>query len=82
MTHLDTRIEHDALGDVAVPVEAPWGAQTQRALRHFDISTETLPRELILALARVKRACARTNAAMGTVPEPIATAIMLSLIHI
>lgn len=76
MTHLDTRIEHDALGDVAVPVEAPWGAQTQRALRHFDISTETLPRELILALARVKRACARTNAAMGTVPEPIATAIM------
>lgn len=76
MTHLDTRIEHDALGDVAVPVEAPWGAQTQRALRHFDISTETLPRELILALARVKRACARTNAAMGAVPEPIATAIM------
>ncbi|MFN3888642.1 MAG: class II fumarate hydratase [Aquabacterium sp.] len=75
MTHLDTRIEHDALGDVAVPVEAPWGAQTQRALRHFAISHETMPSELIQALARVKRACARTNAALGALPPEMAAAI-------
>ncbi|WP_298011017.1 class II fumarate hydratase [uncultured Aquabacterium sp.] len=75
MSTAPTRTEHDALGAVEVPTDVLWGAQTQRALHHFDISTETLPPELIRALAFVKQACARTNATLGELPAPIARAI-------
>jgi fumarate hydratase class II len=43
------RTEHDAFGDIDVPAERLWGAQTQRSLAHFAISTERMPEELILA---------------------------------
>jgi fumarate hydratase class II len=69
------RIECDALGEVAVPADRPWGAQTQRALGHFAISTERWPQEFIAALARVKRAAARAHRAGGTLPAPLACAI-------
>jgi fumarate hydratase class II len=69
------RLEHDSLGEVAVPRDAPWGAQTQRALEHFAISTERWPVESIVALARVKRACARAHRRLGTLPAPLADAI-------
>ena len=50
------RLERDSFGDIRVPAARLWGAQTQRSLQHFDISTECLPDELIHALVLVKRA--------------------------
>lgn len=72
MTH---RIEHDSFGDIEVPANALWGAQTQRSLGHFAISSETMPPELILALAQVKRAAALANRELGKLPADKADAI-------
>ena len=58
----DVRIEKDTFGPIEVPAARLWGAQTQRSLEHFRISGERMPRELIEALALVKRACATVNA--------------------
>ena len=71
-----TRSERDSLGAVEVPATRLWGAQTQRSLAHFDISTERMPPELILALVEVKAACARTNAALGLLAVDKAEAIV------
>lgn len=58
------RTEHDALGQVAVPAEAHWGAQTQRSLLHFPFGErEAMPAEIVRALAMVKLAAARVNRA-------------------
>ncbi len=70
-----TRIERDSLGEVAVPADRPWGAQTQRAIGHFRISGERWAPALIVALARVKRAAARTNRALGVLPAELCAAI-------
>ena len=72
------RIEHDTFGDIAVPADRLWGAQTQRSLHHFAISTERMPRELILALALVKRSAARVNRELGLLDEKKAEAIVLA----
>ena len=69
------RIEHDSLGEVRVPMDRLWGAQTQRSLENFRISGERMPAELIRALALIKRSCARVNAVLGTVPADKAQAI-------
>ncbi len=61
----NTRQERDTFGPIDVPADRLWGAQTQRSLLNFDISGERQPRELIHALARVKRASARVNHALG-----------------
>ncbi len=58
---MGTRIEKDSLGEVAVPDERYWGAQTERSRQNFPIGTETMPRELVAAFAVVKKAAARTN---------------------
>mgnify|MGYP001563435908 CR=1 FL=1 len=71
-----TRIERDTFGQIEVPAERLWGAQTQRALAHFRISGERMPRELILALALVKRACATVNAELGALDAAKAAAIV------
>ena len=71
-----TRIERDTFGDIAVPDEALWGAQTQRSLHHFAISTERMPRELLMALALVKRSAAVVNGGLGTLDEKKADAIV------
>ncbi len=60
-----TRTERDTFGPIAVPADRLWGAQTQRSLQNFDISGERQPREIIHALAQVKRASARVNQALG-----------------
>src|SRR5512145_543065 len=70
-----TRIEHDAFGDIEVPAEALWGAQTQRSLLHFHISTERMPEPLLMALARVKREAARVNGELGLLDAPRVVAI-------
>jgi len=62
------REEFDAMGSVQVDASRLWGAQTQRALTHFDISTERMPVPLIHALASVKRACSQVNGDLGLLP--------------
>lgn len=69
------RQEHDSMGDIAVDDAALWGAQTQRSLEHFAISTERMPVELIQALARTKRAAALVNSELGLLDNRIAQAI-------
>jgi fumarate hydratase, class II len=61
------RIEHDSMGEVRVPADALWRAQTQRAVENFPISGRPLPPALIHALARIKASAARTNAELGVV---------------
>ncbi len=62
---MSTRTEHDSFGPIEVPAARLWGAQTQRSLRHFAVSTETMPVALIHALVRVKRAAASVNRDLG-----------------
>ena len=71
-----TRLERDTFGDIAVPAGRLWGAQTQRSLENFRISGERMPRELILALAQVKRSCARVNKDLGRLEPAKADAIV------
>ncbi len=73
---MKTRIEKDSFGEIAVPAERLWGAQTQRSLHFFSISNERMPDELIMALASVKRACAAANRHLGLLPADKAAAIM------
>ena len=72
----EQRIEKDTFGDIAVAADRLWGAQTERSLRHFDISTEKMPPELIRALAWVKRSAAVVNRALGTLSAEKADAIV------
>ncbi|MCA0215339.1 MAG: class II fumarate hydratase [Proteobacteria bacterium] len=76
MTSVQTRTEHDTFGPVEVPANRLWGAQTQRSLQNFDISGERQPREIIRALAQVKRASATVNHALGLLDEAKALAII------
>ena len=73
---MNTRIEHDTFGPVEVPAARLWGAQTQRSLRNFDISGERQPREIIRALAQVKRSAAVVNHLLGLLPQDKAGAII------
>ena len=70
-----TRSEHDSLGAVEVPEERLWGAQTQRSLAHFHISCETMPSEIIHALAHIKAVCAHVNGELGLLAKHKASAI-------
>lgn len=72
----EIRIEHDSFGDIEVPEYQLWGAQTQRSLLHFAISTERMPVGLITALAQIKRAAAIVNRDTGRLPTEIALAIV------
>jgi fumarate hydratase, class II len=71
-----TRIERDTFGPIEVPADRLWGAQTQRSRQFFSISTEVMPRELIDALATVKRACALVNRKLGRLDGAKADAII------
>ena len=73
---MTSRTERDSFGPIEVPAERLWGAQTQRSLQYFHISTERMPPELMLALAAVKRACALANHELGLLDEEKATAIV------
>ncbi|MFA5372284.1 MAG: class II fumarate hydratase, partial [Sideroxydans sp.] len=73
---MNFRVEHDSFGEIEVPAQRLWGAQTQRSLMHFHISTERMPDEVILALAEAKRACASVNRDFGLLPTATAQAIM------
>ena len=69
------RIEHDSMGEVLVPEDALWGANTQRAVENFPVSGERLPRELIGALASIKGAAAAVNGRLGVLEPDMAEAI-------
>jgi fumarate hydratase class II len=71
----DHRIEKDSLGEVRVPVDALYGAQTQRAFENFPVSGQRFGREFIRALGLVKRAAAQTNGAMGHLAPELADAV-------
>ena len=73
---MTTRTEHDTMGDVQVPSEAYWGAQTQRSYQNFKIGGETLPKPLIYALALVKKAAAQTNVALDRIKKEQADLIV------
>jgi fumarate hydratase class II len=69
------RIEKDSMGELEVPADALWGAQTQRAVNNFPISGLTMPRQFIAALGLVKWAAAGANAELGLIESDIAIAI-------
>jgi len=69
------RIERDSMGEMAVPLEALYGAQTQRALHNFEGIGGPMPARFIQALLRVKAAAARANVALGQLPADIGLAI-------
>ncbi|QDQ87830.1 class II fumarate hydratase [Alcaligenaceae bacterium SJ-26] len=73
---MSIRIEKDTFGPIEVPSDHLWGAQTQRSLHHFAISTEKMPAQLIDALARLKRAAAHVNAELGQIDGGIAKAVI------
>ena len=66
---MSTRIERDSMGEVAVPADAYWGAQTQRSIENFKIGGHRMPRAMIKALGLVKYACAQANYELGLLPE-------------
>jgi fumarate hydratase class II len=78
MTQAETRlfrVEHDSMGEVRVPAEAKWAAQTQRAIENFPISGVTIDPALIAALARLKGAAAAVNGHRKIIPSEVASAI-------
>ena len=74
-TTLETRPESDSMGTIQVPVNAYWGAQTQRSLEHFAIGRDLMPKELIQAFGMLKKAAALTNHDLGLMKKEIMTSI-------
>ena len=70
-----TRIETDSMGEIEVPAEHYWGAQTARSLHHFDIGDDTMPTPLIRAIGVLKQASALVNAELGKMEPGIADLI-------
>ncbi len=66
---MEYRIEHDSLGEVKVPADRLWGAQTQRSLENFPIGSDRMPPEIIRAFAVLKKAAALTNCELGRLDE-------------
>ena len=72
---MNIRMEHDTMGEIAVPADRHWGAQTQRSVENFKIGGEKQPREIITAFAYLKEACAKANAQVGKLTAQQAEAI-------
>ena len=66
---MEYRTERDSMGEVQVPADSYWGAQTQRSLENFRIGEEKMPRRILSAFAVVKKACAITNRALGLLDD-------------
>ena len=66
---MDYRIEHDSMGEVKVPADRYWGAQTQRSFENFKIGTEKIPMEIIRAFAVLKKAAAMANNRLGKLDD-------------
>ena len=77
-----TRTEHDSMGELQVPADALWGAQTQRAVQNFPISGRPMPRGFIRALGLVKAAAAEVNAGLGLLPKNVAGAVRAAALEV
>ena len=66
---IKTRVETDSMGEINVPSDVYWGAQTQRSLKHFNIGLDVMPREVIRALGVLKKAAAIVNFDLGKLPN-------------
>jgi fumarate hydratase class II len=78
----DFRLERDSMGELRVPADALWGAQTQRALQNFGLSELRMPRAFIAALALVKWAAARANAELGELDRDVAAAVEAAALEV
>ena len=76
------RIEHDSMGELRVPADALWGAQTQRAVQNFPVSGQRMPRGFIRALGLVKAAAAEVNAGFGLLPKAKSAAIRKAALEV
>jgi fumarate hydratase class II len=82
MTKPGFRIERDSMGELEVPADALWAAQTQRAVQNFPISGRPMPRAFIRAVALVKAAAARANTALGLLEADVADAIVQASLEV
>src|SRR5688500_11682884 len=82
MSEQEYRIEHDTMGEVRVPADALWRAQTQRAVENFPISGRGLEPAHVRALAQIKGAAARVNADLGVLDAEIAQAVATAAAHV
>ncbi len=73
---MSVRIEKDTMGEVRVPNDKYWGAQTQRSLENFEIGNEKMPREVVYGFANLKKACALVNHDLGRLDESKTNAIV------
>jgi fumarate hydratase class II len=78
----EVRIEHDSMGALEVPVDALWGAQTQRAIQNFPPSGLRMPRTFIRALGLIKHAAAGANSELGDLPQPMALAVQAAALDV
>jgi fumarate hydratase class II len=76
------RIEHDSMGELQVPADALWGAQTQRAVQNFPVSGQRMPRAFIRALGLVKASAAEVNTALGLLPKGVGRAIRAAALEV
>src|SRR5436309_8644660 len=76
------RSEADSMGQMQVPMDAYYGAQTARAVENFPISNLRFSRQFIRALGLIKKHAAATNAALGVLPAPIASAIQRAALEV
>ena len=76
------RIERDSMGELEVPADALWGAQTQRAVNNFRISGIAMPRSFVRALGLIKWAAAATNNELGLLPDDVAEAIQAAALEV
>ncbi len=76
------RIEHDSMGELQVPAEALWGAQTQRAVQNFPVSGQRMPRAFIRALGLIKASAAEVNVGLGLLPKGVGRAIRAAALEV
>ena len=76
------RVEHDSMGDLDVPTNALWGAQTQRAIQNFPPSGLRMPRAFLRALGLIKHAAAGANCELGDLSEPLARAVQAAALEV
>lgn len=72
---MEYRVEKDSIGEINVPKDKLWGAQTQRSFENFKIGTEKIPTELVRIFATLKRAAAKVNLDLGLLDEERVSAI-------
>lgn len=82
MSNKEFRTEKDSMGELQVPADAKWGAQTQRAVNNFPISGLVMPRQFIAALGLVKWAAAGANAELGLIGSDLAVAIQKTALQV